>query len=167
MGFKIKPLRFTPASLRQIELQLSQLFQAAGNLVAGFEPNVLLLGNGKPTDNSAEDHSSRRAGEDDVSRPEGNAGRGIADDLAAAVDQVVGVRRLAGFAIDPAFQVQIVGINLLGGDEIRAQGGKAVRRLALHPLAAGFELKVARTEIVAGRVSATRKGIQATAAMPA
>src|ERR1035438_281205 len=99
MGFKIKPLRFTPASLRQIELQLSQLFQAAGNLVAGFEPNVLLLGHGKPTDNSAEDHSSRRAGEDDVSWPEGNAGRGIADDLAAVVNQVVRVRRLAGLGL--------------------------------------------------------------------
>jgi len=73
--------------------------------------------------------------------------------LPAVEDEVAGVGRLAGLAVNAALQFQVVGIDLLGGYHVRTQGGELVGRFADQPLAAGFQLQIARGEIVAGTVA--------------
>src|SRR5258708_2658200 len=132
--------------LHEIELELAELLEAAGDLVAGLEPYPLLR-------RLALDHALGRAGEDDVARLERDVLRDVADHLLGVEDQVGGVRRLPGLAVDPALDLEVVGVDLIGGDQIWPDRAELIGRLADHPLAAGLELEVARAEVVAGRVA--------------
>src|SRR5207245_4291614 len=107
----------------QAEAQLSELLDGGGDLVAGLEPDLLLL-------RVARDHAFGRAREDDVAGLEREVPGRVAHELRAAEDHVGGVRRLAHFVVDPALDLQAIGIaHLVGGDEPGADGREAVEAL--------------------------------------
>src|SRR5205085_4780714 len=113
--------------------------------IAGLEPDLLVLW-------FTGDDTLGRAGKDDVARLERHVFRAVADQLLATEHHVAGVRRLAYFAVHPAFDLEIIAVHLVGGDEPRADRPRAVERLADHPLA-GARLQVAGGEVVAGAIA--------------
>ena len=49
--------------------------------------------------------------------------------------------------------LQLIGVDLVGSDEVRPERGELVRRLAEHPLAAHLVLEVAGGEVVTRAVA--------------
>src|SRR5882762_3639463 len=93
----------TSHALRQLELQLTQSLDRGDDRIARLEPHLLVL-------RLADDHALGRAGEDDITRLEGEIARRIRDELPAVEHHVGGVRGLARFAVDAAFDLQAAGL---------------------------------------------------------
>src|SRR5699024_3820050 len=75
----------------------------------------------------------------------------VPHDVVHAEDHVRGTGVLPRLAADPAAQVEVLRVDLIGGDQMRADRGKPGCPLALGPLAAGDrELEVALGEVVHG-----------------
>src|ERR1700694_2154506 len=130
----------------QSEPQLTQLFHTAGNLVAGLQPLLLVLG-------IAQNHSFRSPGENDVACSQSDVTGNVADNVSCAEDEIICTGRLARLAVDPALDLQLVGIDLIRGNEIRAQRGKLVQRLASQPFAPRTELQLPRAQVVADAIA--------------
>src|SRR5437870_13748353 len=130
----------------QFELEFAQLLQAASDFVAGLEPDLFVLG-------MALDHAFRGAGENNVAGFESYVAGDVADDLPAGKDHVTGVRGLARFSVGPAPDLQVVRLDLLGGNQVGAQRGELVRRFANHPLASGLQLQIPCSKVIAGTVA--------------
>src|SRR6202022_2967614 len=127
------------------EPELAELLDRGRNLVTRLEPDLLIL-------RLAGNDALRRAGEDDVARLERHVFRDVADQLLAVEHHVAGVRGLHHVAVDVAFDLEIVAVDLIGGDEPRPDRPGPVERLAEHPLAR-TRLQVARGEIIAGAIA--------------
>jgi hypothetical protein len=65
----------------QSEPQRTQLFQTAGNLVAGLQPLLLVLG-------IAQNHSLRSPGENDVAHSQSDVTGNVADNVSRAEDEI-------------------------------------------------------------------------------
>src|ERR1700681_2944984 len=66
----------------QSEPQLTQLFHTAGNLVAGLQPLLLVLG-------IAQNHSLRSPGENDVACSQSDVTGNVADNVSRAEDEII------------------------------------------------------------------------------
>src|SRR5690242_20340502 len=92
------------------------------------------------------------AGGDHVAGLQGDDLGQLLDQLVAVEDQVLGVRVLAHLAVDDAFQVERMRVDLVGGDQVGAERPVGVERLAEGPLRRLF-LVVADRQIVDGDVA--------------
>src|SRR5215469_1057347 len=138
--------RLTLPASGQSKLQFAQIFHAAGDFVASFEPNPFVLG-------TAEYDPFRRACENYVACLERHVSGNVGDKLRAVKDEIVGAGRLSRLTVNPALNFQFVGIHLIRSDQIGAQGSKLIQSFANHPLAASVELELPRTKIVPGRIT--------------
>ena len=98
-------------------------------------------------------YALRRAGENNVAGLKGDDAGNVADHLARVKDEVARVRGLARLAVHAALEFEVVGIDLVGGHHVGTDGPELIGRFADHPLPAGFKLKIASGEVVAGRVA--------------
>ena len=95
----------------------------------------------------------RRAGGDDVAGLERHQAREVGDELRDREDQPGGRVLLHPLAVEVERDLdRVVRPGLVGGDDRRAAGGRAVEDLARHPLR-GRELQVAGGEVVEQRVA--------------
>src|ERR1700686_3459397 len=92
-----------PGALREREPQFAEVADRAGNLVARLEPHLLLLGHAK-------DHPRRSSGEYQVARLEREMPADVRHEKVGVVDQRAGVGVLAGFAVDAAFDIEVIRI---------------------------------------------------------
>src|SRR3954463_11540592 len=75
-----------------------------------------------------------RAGRNDVPGQEGRAGRDRGDQGRNVEDEVARVGALAQLAVDPAFHLEVLWIERVGGRDPRAHGAERVEGLAEEPL---------------------------------
>src|SRR5256714_6056288 len=122
------PTRPYTIHLRELEFQVAELLDRGDEPVAGLEPNLLVL-------RITRDHAFGRAGEDEVARLEREVARRVGDELFAVEHHVGGVRRLPYLAVHAAFNLQIIAVNQIGGDEPRPDRCGAVKAFAEYPLA--------------------------------
>src|SRR5437763_7830602 len=134
------------AWLNQLESQFSQLLHTARYLVTRLQPYLFVLG-------MAQNHALRGAGKNNVAGLQRNVPGDIADDFRSVKNEIAGVRGLAGFAIDAAFDLQIVGIDLVGRNQIRPDRREVVGSLAEHPLASSIELQFPGAKVITGRIA--------------
>src|SRR5580692_5238892 len=85
-----------PESSNQFEFEFAQLFHAADDLVASFEPVLLVFW-------MAQNHAFRSSGENYVARFESHMPGNIAHYLRAAENEILGIRGLSSFPVDSAF----------------------------------------------------------------
>src|SRR5580700_2312075 len=97
----------------------------------------------------AEPDARRRAGDDDVARLQDEILRAAPDDVAAVEDHGRGVAALALLAVDVKPHVQFLRIlELVLGDEPRAERAKGLAALAFGPLAGALDLEHALGDVV-------------------
>src|SRR6185437_8083379 len=106
----------------------------------------------------AERDARRRAGDDDVARLEHHELRHVPDDVLAIEDHRPGVTALALLAVDVEPHVEVLNVlDLVFGDEPRADRAERLAALALHPLAAGaLDLEIALGHVVADEIAGDR-----------
>src|SRR5574341_288551 len=100
--------------------------------VAVLEPPLRAAGHAYP---------ARRAREDHVARLEREPLRQVRDQVRDVEDELVRVRALQGLAVDARLDVEMTQVELVRGDERRAEWAERVERLRPHPLP-GRELVV-------------------------
>src|ERR1700693_789769 len=132
-------------------LLLAELVDAEGDDVAGLEEYRCRL--------HAEANARRRAGDDDVARLHDEELRAVPHQIFAAEDHGLGVAALALLAIDVEPHVEVLRVlDLVLGDEPRADGPEGLAALALVPLAAGaLDLEVALGYVVRHEVAGDRR----------
>ena len=107
----------------------------------------------------AQAHARRRAGDDDVARLHHHELRAVPDQVFAAEDHGLGVAALALLAIDVEPHLEILRIlDLILGDEPRADRPEGLGALALAPLTAGtLDLEVALGHVVRQEIAGDRR----------
>src|SRR5215471_9270799 len=130
-----------PLSLLRLELHhllalLAQPVDPERDHVAGLEEFRLGL--------HAEPDARRRAGGDDVARLQHEELRAVPDEVPAVEDHGFGVAALALVAVDVEPHVEALRVlDLILGDQPRADGAEALGALALDPLPAALDLEYA------------------------
>src|SRR5579862_4165136 len=126
--------------LHDLLLLLAQPIDAERHHVAGFQERRRL---------HAEPDARRCAGDDDVARLQDEILRAAPDDVAAVEDHGRGVAALAFLAVDVEPHVQFLRIlDLVLGDEPRAERAEGFAAFALGPLAGALDLEHALGDVV-------------------
>src|SRR5580704_1716593 len=127
--------------LHHLLLLLTQPIDAERDHVAGFQKFRLRL--------HAEADAWRRAGDDDVAGLHDEILRAAPDDVAAVEDHGRGVAALAFLAVDVEPHVQFLRVlDLVFGDEPRAERAERLAALALGPLPGTLDLEHALGDVV-------------------
>ena len=101
--------------VKPIRIAVRPAFPRGRDLVAGLEPDLPVFG-------VAKDHSFRSPGENNVTRLQRHEPESVAHDLPSTEDEIINAARLTSFAVDPALDLELVWIKLVGGDQARGKG---------------------------------------------